>query len=59
MSEKRTKADKALRQADKIEKKASHCPAQNQGKKPREDISQAAVRLVEESSLESSFSHGS
>jgi hypothetical protein len=51
MSEKRTKADKALRETDKLEKKASHRPPQNQRKKPREDFSQAAVRLVEESTL--------
>ena len=48
MSEKRTKADKAQREADQLEKKASHRPPQNQGKEPREDFSQAAVRIVEE-----------
>jgi len=48
MSEKRTKTDKAQREADQLEKKASHRPPQNQGKKPREDFSQAAVRIVEE-----------
>jgi hypothetical protein len=32
MSEKRTKADKALRGADQLEKKASHRPPQNPGK---------------------------
>ena len=48
MSEKRTKADKAQREADHLEKKASHRPPQNPGKKPREDFSQAAVRIVEE-----------
>jgi len=48
MSEKRTKADKARRQADLLEKKSSQRPPQNQGKKLREDFSQAAVRIVEE-----------
>jgi hypothetical protein len=50
MSEKRTKADKAQREADKLEKKSSHRPPQNPGKKAREDFSQAAVRIVEEAS---------
>jgi hypothetical protein len=48
MSEKRTKADKGQREADQLEKKSSHRPPQNQGKKAREDFSQAAVRIVEE-----------
>jgi hypothetical protein len=48
MSEKRTKADKAQRKADLLDKKSSHRPPQNQGKKPREDFNQAAVRIVEE-----------
>jgi hypothetical protein len=48
MSEKRTKADKAQREADQLEKKAAHRPPQNQGKRLREDFSQAAVRVVEE-----------
>jgi len=48
MSEKRTKADKALREADLLDKKSSHRPPQNQGKEPREDFNQAAVRIVEE-----------
>jgi len=48
MSEKRTKADKAQREADLLDKKSSHRPPQNQGKKPREDFNQAAVRIVEE-----------
>jgi hypothetical protein len=47
MSEKRTKADKAQREADLLDK-SSHRPPQNQGKKPREDFNQAAVRIVEE-----------
>ena len=48
MSEKRTKADKAQREGDLLDKKSSHRPPQNQGKKPREDFNQAAVRKVEE-----------
>jgi len=48
MSEKRTKAEKAQREADQLEKKSSHRPPQNQGKKAREDFSQASVRIVEE-----------
>jgi len=34
VSEKRTKADKAQRQADQLEKKASRRPAQTRKKKP-------------------------
>jgi len=41
MSEKRTKADKAQREADLLDKKSSR-------KKPREDFNQAAMRIVEE-----------
>jgi len=48
MSEKRTKADKEQREADQLDKKSSHHPPQNQGKKAREDFNQAAVRIVEE-----------
>ena len=48
MSEKRTKADKAQREADQLDKKLSRRPPQNQGRKPREDFNQAAVRIVEE-----------
>ena len=48
MSEKRTKADKAQREADLLDEKSSHRPPQNQGKKPREDFNHAAVRIVEE-----------
>ena len=48
MSEKRTKAGKAQREADRLEEKSSRRPPQNQGKKAREDFSQAAVRIVEE-----------
>jgi hypothetical protein len=48
MSEKRTKADKGQREADQLKKKSSHRPPQNQGKKAREDFSQAAVRIAEE-----------
>jgi hypothetical protein len=48
MAKKRTKADRAQREADQLEKKSSHRPPQNQGKKAREDFSQAAVRIVRE-----------
>jgi hypothetical protein len=50
MSEKRTKADKAQRQADQLEKKTFRRPAQNQKKKKpsREDVNQAAARIVRE-----------
>jgi hypothetical protein len=44
MSEKRTKSDKAQRQADRLEKKARHPGAKKKKKTPREDFSQAAVR---------------
>jgi hypothetical protein len=45
MSEKRTKADKAQRQADQLEKKARH-PAPRKKKASREGISQAAPPVV-------------
>jgi hypothetical protein len=45
MAEKRTKADKAQRQADRLEKKARQPHAQRPKKKPREDFSQAAARV--------------
>jgi hypothetical protein len=45
MAEKRTKADKALRQANQLEKKARH-PGAGKKKPPREDFSQAAARIV-------------
>lgn len=48
MSEKRTKADKAQREADQLAKKSSRRPPQNQGKKAREDFDRAAIRIVEE-----------
>jgi hypothetical protein len=48
MSEKRTKADIEQREADQLEKKSSHRPPQNPGKKPREDFDEKAVRIVEE-----------
>ena len=48
MSEKRTKSDKAQRESDQLEKKASHRPPQNQGRRAREDFRQSAVRIVEE-----------
>jgi hypothetical protein len=47
MAQKRTKADKALRQADKLEKKAHH-PGAPKKKAPRENFSQAAARIVRE-----------
>jgi hypothetical protein len=47
MAEKRTKSDKAQRQADQLEKKARH-PAAKKKKAPREDFSQAAGRIVRE-----------
>jgi hypothetical protein len=53
MSEKRTKADKAQRQADQLDEKARH-PAGKKKKKmmmkktPREDLSQAATQIVRE-----------
>jgi hypothetical protein len=45
MAEKRTKSDKAQRQADQLEKKARH-PTPQKKKTPREDFSQAAARIV-------------
>jgi len=48
MSEKRSKSDKAQREADQLEKKAGRRPPQNQRKKPREDLNEADVRVVEE-----------
>jgi hypothetical protein len=45
MSEKRTKADKAQRQEDRLENKESRRPAQTPKKKlTREDFSQTALR---------------
>jgi hypothetical protein len=43
MSEKRTKADKAQRQADQLEKKARH-PAPKK-KTSRQDVNQAPARI--------------
>lgn len=49
MSEKRTKSDKALRQADRVEKRTEARPEQNPKKrKPREDVHQAAAPIVRE-----------
>jgi hypothetical protein len=45
MAEKRTKADKAQRQADQLEKKARH-PAPKKEKGFREDLSQATTQIV-------------
>lgn len=47
MSEKRTKSDKALRQADQVEKRTEARPEQTPKKpKPGEDFSQAAVGIA-------------
>lgn len=48
MAEKRTKADKRQRQADKLEKKARHPHPQGTKKTPREDFSEAATRIVKQ-----------
>jgi hypothetical protein len=49
MADKRTKADKAQRQANHMEKKAETRPAQTPKKrKPGEDVSQDAARTVRE-----------
>jgi len=49
MSEKRTKSDKALRQADQVEKRTEARPEQTPKKrKPGEDFSQAAPQIVRE-----------
>jgi hypothetical protein len=49
MANKRTKVDKAQRQADQLEKKTSRRPPQNQKKGAvREDVNQAAARIVKE-----------
>jgi hypothetical protein len=52
MSEKRTKADKAQRQADQLDEKARHPAGKKKKKKkkktPREDLSQAATQIVRE-----------
>jgi len=47
MSEKRTKSDKAQRQADQLEKKASRRPVQNQKKKPPRAHVDAALYAVD------------
>jgi hypothetical protein len=43
MAEKRTKADKAQRQADQLEKKAHHPGPKKKKKAPRVDFSQTAA----------------
>jgi len=49
MSEKRTRSDQALRQADQAEKRTEARPEQDSKKrKPGEDFSQAAARIVRE-----------
>jgi hypothetical protein len=48
MAEKRTKADKAQRQADQLEKKA-HPPGPKKKKKaPSDNFSQTAARIIRE-----------
>jgi hypothetical protein len=51
MAEKRTKADKAQRRADQLEKKARH-PAAKKKKARREDFSQTAARIAREATKE-------
>jgi len=47
MAEKRTKSDKAQRQADQLEEKSDRRPTQNQKRKAtREEVNRAAVRVV-------------
>jgi hypothetical protein len=49
MANKRTKSDKAQRQANQLEKRADTHPEQTPKKpKAREDFSQAAARIVRE-----------
>jgi len=49
MAKKRTKADKAQRQANQLEKRAAIRPEQTAKKpKPRENFSDAAARIVRE-----------
>ena len=51
MSEKRTKSDKALRQADRAERRTEALRDQTPKKrKPGEDLSQPAARIVREAS---------
>jgi hypothetical protein len=48
MAKKRTKSDKAQRQADQVEKRTEAHPDQTPKKRKREDFSQAAARIVRE-----------
>jgi hypothetical protein len=48
MAKKRTKADKALRQANQLEKRTEARPEQTPKKRAHEDSSQAAVRIVKQ-----------
>jgi hypothetical protein len=49
MAKKRTKADRAQRQADQLEKKASRRPPQNQKEEaPRENFNEVTARIVTE-----------
>jgi len=52
MAKKRTKFDKSQRQANQLEKRAETRPEQTPKKAPREDFSQAAVRIVREATKE-------
>jgi hypothetical protein len=60
MAKKRTKLDRSQRQADQLEKRADTRPEQTPKKRvPRENFSQAAVRIVREAQNPESFAHGS
>jgi hypothetical protein len=48
MAKKRTKSDKAQRQADQVEKRTETRPEQTPKRKPSEDFSQTAARIVRE-----------
>ncbi len=50
MAKKRTKADKALRQANQVEKRTEARPEQTPKKRKPEVFSQAAARIVKEAS---------
>ena len=53
MAKKRSKADKAQRQANQLEKRSDTRPEQTPQKpKTREDFSQAAARIVREATEE-------
>ena len=48
MAKKLTKADRSQRQADRVEKKSDSRPEQTPKKPTREDVNQAAARIVRE-----------